>query len=854
MAQILFSPLISVSEASTKSRGWIQTKVHGSSPFGNYSRTKSPACHNMPSDVLVGEDTKTLKALPIAHREREINPNYRKLDYIHSFPISNEAPLDEIDKRIEELVAEIKMVFNTMEDGEISPSAYDTAWVARVPAINGSGAPQFPQMVDWILQNQLPDGSWGEKSRFLSCDRLLNTLACVVTLTIWSVGNDQVNRGLYFLRTNTEGMIREALGHHQSKGFEMVFPALMNEAKLLGLDLAYELSIIKHIIGKRDSELRKESVEELHSHPSKMLQCLEGIQEIVDWKNMLKLQSEDGSFSGSPASTACVFMHTGDKNCLRYLRNLVTKFGDHVPCMYPVDIEERLRAVDSVECLGLERHFETEIKQAMDYVFQYWGERGVGFGRESLVRDIDVTATGFRLLRIFGYSVSSDVLQNMKDEAEELCKLSGVENGAGITAILNLYRCSQLSFPGENVMREIGAFTKDYLTKRLERENLSQAKAVKENLRQEVEYALSARWNRNMPRLITRNHIVVFKPDDLWLGKTLYQLPNASNDKYLELAKLDFNRIQATHRSEIQHIKRWYKECKFPQLDFFRHREVAIYWSSAAAMFEPQYTNCRLDYTKAGILATVVDDLYDTYATLDQLKLFNEAFERWDPSQIDQLPEDMKIAFMVLCNTLTDISERAWEVQGRDMLPYLQQQWLNHLFSLTKEREWMLKSYSPSFDEYMKNGLASVALEVTTLTPIFSTGEILPDNILGKLDFRGDFLNVVCLTGRLVNDFRTFKGEIDQGELASFVQCYINDHPGCTEEEALNYLEGLNEEALTKLNYYFLMRADIPKRYRALLFNTARVMQVIYRKDDGFLNAAEDLEDIIKMSLYEPLL
>ncbi|GLJ36179.1 hypothetical protein SUGI_0725950 [Cryptomeria japonica] len=853
MAQILSSPLFSFFNASARYPLWISKKAHGYSPSGNRSRSKSLACHNIPSAV-VGEDVKIHQTLTIAHTEHKINRNHEKKDYVHSISTFEEAPLDEMDKRIEELVAEIKMLFNSMEDGEISPSAYDTAWVARVPATDGSPKPQFPKMVDWILHNQLPDGSWGEKRRILACDRLLNTLSCIVTLAFWGVGNNQVNRGLNFLRRNTEGMIKAALSHHRSKGFEIVFPALLNEAKLLGLDLPYELPIIKQIYEMRDSELKIATVEDLHSRPSTMLQCLEGIQEVVDWKNILKLQSEDGSFSGSPASTACVFMHTGDKNCLRYLRNLVTKFGNHVPCMYPVDIEERLRAVDSIECLGLERHFETEIKQAMDYVFQYWGERGVGFGRESLVQDIDLTATGFRLLRTFGYAVSSDVLQNIKGEAEELCKLYGVENGAGITTILNLYRCSQLNFPGENVMREIGAFTKDYLTKWLERENFSQAKVVKENLRQEVEYALSARWNRNMPRLITRNHIVVFNPDDLWLGKTLYQLPNASNDKYLELAKLDFNRIQATHRSEIQHIKRWYKECKFPQLDFFRHREVAIYWSSAAAMFEPQYTNCRLDYTKAGILVTVVDDLNDTYGTLNQLKLFNEAFGRWDPSKIDQLPEDMKIAFTGLCNTLTDISERAREVQGRDVLPYLHQQWLNHLFSLTKEREWMLKSYSPSFDEYMKNGLASVALEVTTLTPIFSTGEFLPDNILEKLDFRGDFLNVVCLTGRLVNDFRTFQGEIDHGELASFVQCYTNEHPGCTEEEVLNYLEGMNEEALTKLNYHFLMRADIPKCYRALLFNTARVMQVIYRKDDGFLNAAEDLEDIIKTSLYEPVL
>nr|AOG18236.1 diterpene synthase [Taiwania cryptomerioides] len=848
MAQILSLRLTSVSKTRTKSPGSISKIARGRSPFSICSRAKSLVYHNMPSAVVVGEDPKTLQALTIAHVERKTYSNCAKHDYVHSISTVEEGSLDEMDRRIEELVAEIKELFNSMKDGEISPSAYDTAWVARVPAIDGSAEPQFPQMVDWVLENQLPDGSWGEKRRFLACDRLLNTLACLVTLTFWGVGNNQVQRGLVFLRRNREGMIKKALGHRQSKGFEMVFPALLNEAKLLGLDLPYELPIIKQINQKRDFELKRASVEELHSRPSTMLQRLESIQEAVDWKNILKLQSKDGSFLGSPASTACVFMHTGDEKCLGFLTRLVTKFEDHVPVMYPVDIEERLRAVDTVERLGLERHFQTEIKQAMDYVFQYWSERGIGSGRESLVPDIDVTATGFRLLRMFGYAVSSEVLENIKGEAEELCKVFGNEN------MLSLSRCSQVNFPGENVMREIGAFAKDYLAKSLQSENFSQAKAVKENLRQEVEYALFARWNRNMPRLMFRNHIVVFNPDDLWLGKTLYQLPNASNDKYLELAKLDFNRIQAIHRSEIQHIKRWYKDCNFPLLDFTRHREVVIYWTASAVMFEPQYTDCRLDYAKAGILSTITDDLYDTYATLHQAKLFNEAFERWDPLQIGHLPDNMKIVFMGLYDTLTDISERAREVQGRDVLPYLRQQWLHHLFSLTKESEWMERSYSPSLNEYWENAIVSVALGTTILTPIFSTGEILPDHILEKLDFRAEFLKLVSQTGRLVNDVRTFQKERDRGELASFVQCYINEHPGCTEEEALNYMQGVNGDTLSKLNYHFLMRADIPKSYRTLLFNTVRVKQLLYRNEDGFLNVAEDVEDFINKSLYEPLL
>ncbi|GLJ36174.1 hypothetical protein SUGI_0725850 [Cryptomeria japonica] len=854
MAQILFPRPILVSKAGTKSRGWTSTKAHRSLPYGNYSRAKTLACLNMQYDFVGVEEAKTLQALTVGHRESEINPIYEKADYVHSISTFAEVPLDEMDKRIEELVSEIKGFFNSMEDGKISPSAYDTAWVARVPAIDDCAEPQFPQMLDWILHNQLPDGSWGEKRRFLACDRLLNTLSCLVTLAFWGVGNNQVNRGLDFLRRNTEAMIKEAQGYHRSKGFEMVFPALLNEAKFLGLDLPYELSIIKQINEKRDFELKRASVEELHSHPSTMLQCLEGIQEVVDWKNILKLQSKDGSFSGSPASTACVFIHTGDRECLQFLMRLVTKFGDHVPGMYPVDIAERLRAVDSVQRLGLDRHFQTEIKQAMDYAFQYWGQRGIGFGRESLVPDIDVTATGFKLLRMFGYTVSSDVLKNIKGDIEELCKLSGNGNSAGVSAILSLYRCSQLNIPGENVMREIGAFAKDYLAKFLQSDNFSQAKAVKENIPQEVEYALFSRWNRNMPRLMSGNHITVFNTNDLCLGKTLYELPNASNGKYLELAKLDFNRIQATHRSEIQHIKRWYKDCYFPQLDFIRHREVTIYWASSVVMFEQKYTDCRLDYTKAGILTAISDDLYDNYATLEQAELFYEVFERWDPLQIDHLPEEMKIVFMGLYTTLTDISQRAREVQGRDVLPYLHQQWLHYYSCLIKEREWMERSYSPSLDQYWENAVVTVALGVNILTAIFSTGELLPDHILEKLDFRDDFLNLVSLTGRLVNDLRTFKRERDCGEVASFVECYMNEHPGCTEDEAMEYMDGLNEDALSKLNDHFLMRADIPKSYRTLLFNTARIMQVVYGKEDGFVNARTYLAEFIKKSLYGPVL
>jgi ent-copalyl diphosphate synthase len=67
-----------------------------------------------------------------------------------------------IENPIKERVESIKSMLGSMEDGEISISAYDTAWVALVEDIHGTGRPQFPSSLQWIAKNQLPDGSWGD--------------------------------------------------------------------------------------------------------------------------------------------------------------------------------------------------------------------------------------------------------------------------------------------------------------------------------------------------------------------------------------------------------------------------------------------------------------------------------------------------------------------------------------------------------------------------------------------------------------------------------------------------------------------------------------------------------------------
>eukprot|EP01018_Ginkgo_biloba_P024270 Gb_16692 [translate_table: standard] len=87
--------------------------------------------------------------------------------------------------------------------------------------------------------------------------------------------------GLNFIRKHAEEMVDEADNHTRLRKFDMVFPAMLNDVKSLGLDLLYELPIMKQIAHKREAKLKEITIDVLHSVPIALLPSLEGLQDLV---------------------------------------------------------------------------------------------------------------------------------------------------------------------------------------------------------------------------------------------------------------------------------------------------------------------------------------------------------------------------------------------------------------------------------------------------------------------------------------------------------------------------------------------------------------------------------------------
>ncbi|XP_055802420.1 terpene synthase 17-like [Solanum dulcamara] len=493
--------------------------------------------------------------------------------------------------------------------------------------------------------------------------------------------------------------------------------------------------------------------------------------------------------------------------------------------MAPSNSLQKLDLINTIQRLGVAYHFESEIEEALTYMYTHY-EEWIG-------HDLYAIALCFQLLRQQGYRVSCDAFRKFSDDQGNFKK----ELINDVHGMLSLYEAAQFRVHGEQILDEALNFTTTQL-------KLILSKLSNSQLAQQVANALKFPIKDGVVRVET------------WKYISLYQQNQNHNQVLLNFAKLDFNILQRLHKKELYDMTRWWKELEMVNaLPYIRDRLVEAYFWSLGGFFEPQYSVARKILAKITFLLTIVDDTYDTYGTLDELILFTEAIERWNVDASEELPPYMKIIYRGLLDIYEEIEKELANENKSFLVNYSIIGMKKVVRAYFQEVKWYNEKKVPRMEQYMKNGISSSAYLLLTTTSWLAMGKIATKDAFDWLATEPPILVASCIIGRLLNDLKSHEDEQKRGDVASGVECYMNEY-GVTKEEAHikirniieNYWKDLNEE------YFKMDEAIIPRVLLMRIINLTRVVGFLYKDEDAYTFSKNNLKYVISDILVDPII
>ncbi|KAL7119297.1 hypothetical protein ACP275_02G054900 [Erythranthe tilingii] len=533
----------------------------------------------------------------------------------------------------------------------------------------------------------------------------------------------------------------------------------------------------------------------------------------------------------------------------RYLKK-GSELVEQVKKMLLVDEQiliHKLELIDNLYRLGISYHFEEQIKQILNSLYNQLINGNIYNNNNKYYHvrnNLYSAALAFRLFRQHGFCVSQDVFDSFKNETGDSFKASLIEDNINSTkGLLQLYEASFLMTRGETTLELAREFSTNLLRKKLDDGRIDDDEGGILLLMVRHALELPIHWRAQ-------------RPNARWFIEQVYEKSQHMNPIVLELAKLDFNIVQAKHQQELKHLSRWWEEtCLAKTLPFARDRLVENYVWTIAELFGPQYGYSRIMATKVNVFITIIDDIFDVYGTLEELEIFNDVIQRWDIEGMDKLPHYMQMCFLALNNFVDELSYHVLKQQRILVVPHLRKSWGELCMAYMQEAKWYSKGYTPTLEEYMNNAWISISAPATLTHIFFLVTNPIDDKSVKSLNEYRNIVRCSAMILRLANDLGTSPDEMKRGDVPKSIECYMSES-GAGREEAEEYVRRLINETWKEMNEELRVITDTPLFERDFVrsaVDLGRMAQYMYQYGDGHGIQFPQMKNCILYLLIEPI-